>query len=396
MDLIMCFHVHQPFRLRRFSIFADPHLPPERAYFDNDPENSWNPIYANKTVFQRAARECYIPATNIILDHTRTGRKFCFSITGTWVESAMRFDPRPLDLFQELADTGNIEFLGETYYHSLAGLYDDLGEFDEQVKMHKDMLKEFFGYKPRIFRNTELIYNNRIGEEVESLGFKAQIIEGADRVLGWRSPTYLYKRKGGNLKLITRHYMLSDDIGFRFSDRSWNQWPLTAEKYADWISKTPGDYILVYVDYETFGEHHKRETGILEFLDHLPDELEKRGVRLITPSEVIKKYKPRDELEIPDPVSWADISRDVSTWLGNPLQRYAFERIQKMKIEPNRLKRIWRLLQTSDHFYYLSKKAGLDGWVHQYFSPYDSPYEAFINFMNILDDLKRRSEEWKN
>ncbi len=390
MEIALCFHVHQPFRLRRFSIFSDTRLPPERAYFDNDPENSINPVYSNKTVFQRAAKECYLPATRIILDHTNVGRKFCYSVTGTWVESAIRFGPDALDVMQAVSDTGNVEFLGETYYHSLAGLYEDLSEFDEQVKMHKDMLEEYFNYKPNVFRNTELIYNNRIGERVESLGFKAQVIEGADRILGWRSPTYVYKRLNGELRLLTRHYRLSDDIGFRFSDRSWSEWPLTAEKYAEWVANTPGDYVLIYVDYETFGEHHKKESGILEFLKHLPEELEKRGVRLVTPSEIIKKHQPKDELDVPDPISWADVDRDVSTWLGNPLQQYAFKRLQSLKVSTNRLKRIWRLLQTSDHLYYLSRKTGLDGWVHQYFSPYDSPYDAFINFMNILDDLKRR------
>ncbi len=395
MDVALCFHVHQPFRLRRFSIFSDTHLPPERAYFDNNPEASPRPIYSNKVVFQRATRDCYIPATNAILDHARTGKKFCYSVTGTWVESAIRFGPEALDLLQAVSDTKNVEFLGETYYHSLAGLYDDLSEFDEQVDMHKKMLKEYFNYRPRIFRNTELIYENRIGEEVEKLGFSAQVIEGADKILGWRSPNYVYKRKGGKLRLLTRHYRLSDDVGFRFSDRSWPGWPLTADKYADWISSTPGDYTLIYVDYETFGEHHKKETGILEFLKHLPDELEKRGVNLVTPSQIIKRYEPRDELDVPFPVSWADIDRDVSTWLGNSLQQYAFKKLQSLRLNVNSLKRIWRLLQTSDHLYYLSNKAGMDGWVHQYFSPYDSPYDAFINFMNILDDLKRRNENWK-
>ncbi len=391
MEVAMCFHVHQPFRLRRFSIFSDTKLPPERAYFDNDPENSLRPMYSNKTVFQRATKDCYVPATQIILDHANTGRKFCYSVTGTWVESAMRFGPEALDILQSVADTKNVEFLGETYYHSLAGLYDDLSEFDEQVEMHKNMLKEFFDYRPSVFRNTELIYDNRIGTEVERLGFKAQIIEGAEKVLGWRAPTYIYKRIGGNLLLLTRHYRLSDDIGFRFSNRAWSEWPLTAEKYADWIANTPGDYVLIYIDYETLGEHHKPDTGILEFMKHLPDEFEKKGIKMLTPSEIIKRHEPKDELDVPFAVSWADESRDVSTWLGNSLQQYAFKRLQSLRVDSNRLKRIWRLLQTSDHLYYLSDKAGMDGFVHQYFSPYDSPYDAFINFMNILDDLKRRN-----
>ena len=392
MDVAICFHVHQPIRLRRFSIFSDTNLPPERAYLDNDPENSTKSMYSNKTIFQRAMKNSYLPATQMVIDHASSGRKFCYSVTGTWVESAMRFGTPALDVLQTAADTKNIEFLGETYYHSLAGLYNDLHEFDKQVKMHKQMLKEFFNYKPKVFRNTELIYDNRIGEEVEKLGFKAQVIEGADRILGWRSPTYVYKRVGGGLRLLTRHYKLSDDIGFRFSNKAWSEWPLTADKYADWVSKTPGDYVLIYIDYETLGEHHKPETGILEFIKYLPDEFEKRDVKLVTPSDIIKKYKPRDELNVPFAVSWADESRDVSTWLGNSLQQYAFKRLQSLRVDSKRLKRIWRLLQTSDHLYYLSDKAGMDGFVHQYFSPYDSPYDAFINFMNILDDLKRRNE----
>ncbi len=391
MEIAFCFHVHQPFRLRRFSIFSDVHLPPERAYFDNDPENSMNPMYSNKTVFERVSKDCYLPATKIILDHASVGRKFCYSVTGTWVESAMRFGPEALDILQSVADTKNVEFLGETYYHSLASLYDDLSEFDEQVKMHTEMLKEMFSYKPKVFRNTELIYNNRIGEEVEKLGFKAQVIEGTEKILGWRSPTYVYKRVGGELRLLTRHYQLSDDIGFRFSNRSWSEWPLTAEKYADWVANTPGDYVLIYIDYETLGEHHKPSTGILDFMKYLPEKLEERGVKLVTPSEIIKKHQPKDSLNVPNPVSWADESRDVSTWLGNSLQQYAFKKLQSLRFDNKRLKRVWRLLQTSDHLYYLSNKAGQDGFVHQYFSPYDSPYDAFINFMNILDDLKRRN-----
>ncbi len=386
MDVVMAFHVHQPFRLRRFSVFNDLEKPPNKAYFDSE---------KNRAIFERVSKKCYFPATEIIKDLSNNGYKFTYSITGTWVESAKLYNPDVLSIFKETFDTGNVELLGETYYHSLSSLYSGLEEFKIQVKMHKKMARREFKQKTKTFRNTELIYDNRIGTEIEKMKFKGIITEGVDRILEWRSPTDLYRRVRGKLPIMLRHYKLSDDIGFRFSARDWACWPLTADKYADWISNLNGQYVLLYIDYETFGEHQWPETGILDFLEHLPGELEKRGNELVTPSDVLKKQEPVGEYDSPWAISWADESRDVSTWLGNRLQQEIFKRIQGLEevVSGTELEDTWRKIQTADHLYYLSTKATKDGVIHKYFNPYDSPYDAFINIANIIEDIRRRAEK---
>lgn len=383
------FHVHQPLRLRKFSIFHDSEKSVWDAYFD---------FQLNRNIFVRVAKKCYYPATQTIYEKILEydGKfKVAFSITGIWLEFAQKWAPTMIDLFRALVDTGCVEMLEETYYHSLASLYEDKTEFREQVKMHREIIESLFGVTPTVFRNTEAIYDNTIAYEVENMGYKGIITEGTSKILGWRSPNYLYKSKWGNIRVLLRNFQLSDDIAFRFTARSWPEWPLTADKYARWLRDSDGDIVNVYVDYETFGEHHWPETGIHEFLRHLPTEVLKHGCEFITPSEAIEKFEVRGEIDVPFAISWADQDRDVSAWLGNKLQHQCFKELREIepyvkKSNNPELLHVWRVLQTSDHLYYLSMKSGSDGEVHHYFSPYGNPYDAFINYINIIRDLKRR------
>ena len=386
------FHVHQPVRLKKYSIFHDSCSTPWDAYFDQE---------LNQSIFWRATKKCYYPATQILHEKVLEydGRfKVAFSITGVWLEMAQKLTPYIVDLFRAMLDTDSVELLGETYYHSLAGLYDEKEEFREQVKMHREIMKDVFGVEPRVFRNTEAIYDNNIASEIERMGYKGIITEGSSRVLGWRSPNYLYRNKDGNMKVLMRNFQLSDDIAFRFSSRNWHCWPLTAEKFADWLKGAEGDIVNIYVDYETFGEHHWPENGIHDFLKHLPGRVLEAGSGFSTPSEAVDRFDARSEVDVPFAISWADQDRDVSTWLGNKLQHQCFKELRdlegavKARGDPD-IQHIWRLLQTSDHLYYLSTKTASDGEVHQYFSPYGSPYDAFVNYVNIIRDMARRIHE---
>ncbi|MBU1941986.1 MAG: glycoside hydrolase family 57 protein, partial [Candidatus Thermoplasmatota archaeon] len=292
--------------------------------------------------------------------------------------------------------TGAVDFIEETYFHSLSSLYDDLDEFDDQIQMHNRMLKRLFNHTPQVFRNTEAIYDNRIAKRVEELGYKGIITEGSERILGWRSPNFLYKPVNTNLKVLLRNYTLSDDVGFRFSARNWVGFPLTADKYASWMSQSHGDLINLFMDYETFGEHQWSETGIFDFICHLPEKvLAQPNLDFVTVSEAINRYQSVGEIDVPWAISWADEDRDVSTWLGNEMQIACFNELKyigKILKEKNdeKLLYVWRLLQTSDHLYYVSTKGFEDGNVHAYFSPYDVPYDGFINYMNVLQDLKHQ------
>ncbi|MEM4247221.1 MAG: glycoside hydrolase family 57 protein, partial [Candidatus Woesearchaeota archaeon] len=322
-----------------------------------------------------------------------------FSITGTAMEQFAKYTPAVIDSFEELAATGAVEFLNETYYHSLAFLHDK-DEFVDQVRMHQRMIKEMFKQKPIVFRNTELIYNNHLAKTTEEMGYKAILAEGADHILGWKSPNYVYKPKTTKrMRLLLKNYKLSDDIAFRFGDKNWGGYPVTAQKYAEWIAPILGDTINLFMDYETFGEHQWEDTGIFKFLEHLPAELKKRNISFHWPSELMK-VEPKDELDIHAPMSWADIERDTSAWLGNRMQNSAAQRLYSLRKEvlasrDEALIDAWRKLSTSDHFYYMCTKWFNDGDVHKYFNPYDSPYEAFIAYMNILNDiiLRVKSEE---
>ena len=385
------FEVHQPMRLNRFSVFnIGKDIDSLSTYFDKK---------LNKDIFNKVAHKCYLPTNNLLLDliNEFDGKfRISFSLTGTFVEYCERFMPEVLDSFKELFRTGAVDFIEETYYHSLSSLYDELDEFVQQVHMHRQMIKRIFNYTPKVFRNTEAIYDNRIAKKIADLGYKGIITEGSDRVLGWRSPNFVYKPVNADIKVLLRNYKLSDDIGFRFSSRNWPGFPLTADKYARWMSRSEGDLINLFIDYETFGEHQWTETGIFNFIRHLPGEvLNHQHLDFVTVSEAIDRYEVVGDIDVPWAISWADEDRDVSTWLGNDMQMACFNELReigkKLKHhDDEKLLQTWRLLQTSDHLYYVSTKGFEDGNVHAYFSPYDVPYDGFINYMNILQDLKQR------
>lgn len=362
-------------------------------------DHSYLDDYANRSILKKVAAKCYLPMNRLLLELIEQhGKKFkvTFSMSGLAIEQFRMYAPEVLDSFQALADTGCVEFLGETYAHSLCSLTND-DEFREQVKLHSNLIKEEFGVKPKAFRNTELIYSDRIGEVVYEMGFKTMLTEGAKHILGWKSPNFVYSNSiNPKLKLLLRNYKLSDDIAFRFSDSNWSEWPLTAEKYVGWLTNPEmvGDIINIFMDYETFGEHQWAQTGIFEFMRHLPEvSLRSKKLNFHTVSEAAAKYEPVAMLHSPYPISWADEERDVTAWLGNELQNEAFNSLYELrdkivKINYPEYLHTWRVLQCSDHFYYMATKWFSDGEVHRYFNPYESPYEAFINYMNILSDFK--------
>jgi len=345
------------------------------------------------------------PANRLILEliNRHKGRfKVAYSLTGVLLEQLQHYSPEVLSTFDALAQTGCVEFLGETYYHSLSFLY-SRGEFLEQVNKHLETIEHLFGQKPRVFRNTELIYNNDLAALIESTGkFDAIISEGANHILGYRSPNFVYRPQGcKNLKLLLKNYSLSDDIAFRFSDRNWSEWPLTADKFAQWVNNVNGNGYVVnlFMDYETLGEHQWEDTGIFEFLRRLPEYILRYPDNdFKTPGEVVKSYEAVGTVNVPHLISWADTERDLSAWLGNAMQSnavhelYRLEKDIKKTNDPNLLAD-WRKLQISDHFYYMCTKYFADGDVHKYFNPYSSPYDSYINFMNVLDNLQRRCDK---
>jgi alpha-amylase len=352
--------------------------------------------FTNRAIMQKVARECYLPMNALLLSLIREGKgafKVTFSITGSAVEQFKAYAPEVLESFKQLADTGYVEFLGETYSHSLASLA-SVDEFKNEVKLHTAMLKEEFGVKPTAFRNTELIYSDEIAQTVEAMGFKTMLAEGAKHILGWKSPNFVYTDAVDNkLRLLLRNYKLSDDIAFRFSNEGWNEWPLTADKYADWVASETGDVVNLFMDYETFGEHQKASTGIFDFMKALPAALQSRGIEFATASEAAKKLQPVAVLHCPYAMSWADEERDVTAWLGNDLQNEAFRKLYALAPRVKKAKNkdfefVWHFMQNSDHFYYMATKWLSDGDVHSYFNPYDSAYEAFINYMNVLSDFE--------
>lgn len=384
------FQVHQPYRLRRYSVFDT-----DRQYFDE---------YKNSELIRKVAAKCYLPTNQLLLEaiSRHQGRfRLGFSVTGVALEQFQEAAPEVLDSFRQLAATGCVEFLSETYYHSLSFLY-SRDEFRAQVDLHRQKVKELFGQEPRVFRNTELIYNNDLAHFVSHMGYDACLTEGADHILGYRSPNFVYKPPHApNLKLLLKNYRLSDDIAFRFSNRHWEQWPLTAEKFARWVHQIEGHGQLcnLFMDYETFGEHQWAETGIFDFLAQFPDQiLREPANRFVTPSEALDQFEPAGEIDVPHMISWADTERDLSAWLGNAMQSNALHELFKLegalkeKGDPVLLAD-WRKLTTSDHFYYMCTKYFADGTVHKYFSPYESPYDSYINFMNVLDNVRSRLKE---
>ena len=400
-DVAFCFELHQPLRLRRWpkdydlSDFSNEHL--LESYFDYE---------FTRAIFQRAVGKSYYPATRLLLDIVRNSKKagkpfkLAFSLSGNFIEQCEIFEPDLLNVFRELVDTGLVELLSETYYHSLAYFFQGSEEFEEQVRMHQNLTKRLFGYQPSTFQNTEMIYCNGVAKRAEALGFRGIYTEGTERVLGnMGSPNLVYRPYGCNeIKLLLRNYRLTDDIAFRFSLRTWPGWPLTAEKYAGWLSDTPGDCISIFMDFETLGEHQWEATGIFDFLKHLPRELSRyTHLTSVTPSEAIQRHAVAGEINAPDtsPVSWADTERDTSAWLSNSMQLESFERLRKLEPRLKRLGdpyliKVWRYLQTSDHIYYMSTKGGATGEVHSYFSPYSSPAAAYETFMKVISDLEQR------
>ena len=386
------FQVHQPERVRDYSVFE---VGKSSDYFFS---------HKNREILERIAKKCYLPTNAIMLELLNKHAEFkvSYSFTGILLDQLERFAPKVMQSFQKLADTGKVEILDETYYHSLAFMYSKK-EFTEQVRMHNRKIKSLFSQSPKVFRNTELTYNNGLAAEAEKMGYKAMLAEGAERILGWRSPNFVYKPVSANIKLLLKNYRLSDDIAFRFSNHDWKEWPLTAEKFAGWVGKVNGNgnCVNLFMDYETFGEHQWPVTGIFNFLRALPREILKHPDNdFKTPSETAKSYKASGEIDVPEIISWADVERDLSAWTGNRMQQAALQKIyeiegQVKKSGSKKLLQDWRKLQASDHFYYMCTKWFNDGDVHKYFNPYDSPYDAFIAYMNILGDIKLRLEKMR-
>ena len=383
------FQVHQPWRLKVYRFF---NIGKDHNYLDD---------FTNRAIMQKVARQCYLPMNALLLKLIKENKgafKCTFSITGSAVEQFRAYAPEVLDSFRALAETGCVEFLAETYSHSLAAL-SSKEDFVEQVKLHSKMIKDEFGKKPVAFRNTELIYSDAIGEMVSELGFKTILAEGAKHVMGWKSPNFIYTNSIDNrLRVLLRNYKLSDDIAFRFSNQGWDQYPLTADKFAQWVSDENGEVINLFMDYETFGEHQKATTGIFDFVKALPKAILKNELLFATVSEAAKAYQPVGVLHCPHVMSWADEERDVTAWLGNELQNEAFSKLYALKDKVKALKNadfeyVWNFMQTSDHFYYMATKWLSDGDVHSYFNPYGSSYEAFINYMNVLSDFEIEVEK---
>ena len=394
MKKTLCFYfqIHQPVRLRRYRFFD---IGKRHDYFDE---------YVNRSTIRRVAERCYLPMSHLIMDLIKrygTNFKVSFSISGSALEQFALHAPEVIESFKELAKTGSVEFLAETYAHSLASL-SDTDEFERQVQRHAAKMEELFGQKPVTLRNSSLIYSDQIGERVAAMGFESMLTDGAKHVLGWKSPNFVYTNvMNPRLKLLLKNSRLSDDLTLRFSDHSWHEWPLTADKYARWLKDSTQDSEIVnlFMNYETFGENQLAETGIFEFMRSLPEYIfSTTDFEFLTPSEAVKKHQPVAPLHVPYPISWADEEKDITGWLGNELQNEAFEEL--FKIQPKvealndpELNEDYSRLQASDHFYYMRTKLFSDNDYHRYVSPYETPYEAFINYMNVLSDFVARVED---
>lgn len=390
--IVLYLHVHQPFRVRHYSIFD---IANRHDYFDAPYQDRTS----NERIMHKVTEKSYLPTNRRLLqllqDHPQF--KLSLSITGTVLEQLERWAPKALQSFQDLVRTGRVEIVGETYHHSLAFFY-SRSEFEMQVSMHARKVKELFGQTPRVFRNTELAYNNDLGHWADETGYKGVLAEGWEPVLGWRSPNFVYQPVGSqHIKLLLKNYKLSDDIAFRFGDRTWSGWPLTADKFTHWLNES-GDAtnFNLFMDYETFGEHQWDASGIFDFLDHLPEHwLKTSGNTFMTVGEACDTFTPRDRIDMPNTITWADTERDLSAWLGNDMQAAAVTTLYGLTERILRsgdlaLIEDFRRLQTSDHFYYMCTKWFNDGDIHAYFSPYENPYEAFIAYMNVLHDLEFR------
>lgn len=393
--IVLYLHVHQPYRIRHYTIFdtAVTHDYFDAAYEDQE---------SNERILKKVAEKSYIPTNQRLLQLLNDNPKFklSLSITGTVLEQLERWSPEALRSFQELCATGRVEIVAETYHHSLAFFY-SRAEFEMQVDMHKRKVQELFGQTPQVFRNTELCYNNDVAYWADKAGYKGILAEGWDPILEWRSPNFVYRPTyTDNIRLLMKNYKLSDDIAFRFGDQNWSEWPLTADKFAGWLgSDQTATNFNLFMDYETFGEHQWEESGIFGFLSHLPGEwLKNEHHTFMTVSEVIDNNDAVDMVNVPETITWADTERDLSAWLGNAMQTGSIQALYDLQsdvIGSGDLALIedWRRLQTSDHFYYMCTKYFNDGDIHAYFSPYKTPYEAYINFMNAFHDIKYRLSE---
>lgn len=393
-DVCLYFQAHQPNRLIPYDFFRIG----EHAFYEDDGMNA--------AVLNKVAEKCYLPANRMFrrLIELHGGRfRMALSISGTLIEQLERYRPDVLESFQELVSSGSVELLAETYYHSLAFVHSNK-EFERQVEMHLEKLEEVFRVRPRVFRNTELIYNNAIAAQAETMGFDGVIAEGVPWLLNGQSPNFLYRAPDtARVKTLLRNIQLSDDLGFRYSDSSWCEHPLTAEKFAGWLAETEGDLVNLYMDYETIGEHQWKDTGIFEFWEQLPEAVIEAGSQWVTPSEAVDLYRASREYDSHFLTSWADAERDLSAWMGNVMQQEAIAKVHRLEpavlaVKDPDLTHTWAKMQTSDHFYWMSTKGGTDGGVHSYFSPYPSSYEAYIYFMNVLADLQirlRRATEAK-
>ncbi|PRY86268.1 glycoside hydrolase family 57 protein [Mongoliibacter ruber] len=386
------FQVHQPLRIKPYRFFD---IGDDHYYWDD---------YSNKSIIRKVAQKCYLPMNALLLDminHYNGKFKVSFSISGVCLDQFESYAPDVLESFQKLVATGHVELLNETDAHSLSALASKT-EFNRMVNAHKEKIKRLFnGYEPKVFRNTELIYSDKIGEMVADMGFEGMLTEGAKHILGWKSPNFVYENNiNPNLKILLKNFQLSDDIAFRFSNKSWSDYPLTTEKFGKWLNAVPKEQetVNLFMDYETFGEHQWVETGIFEFMKALPNMVfSQTDFTFSTPYEVVKGGKPIAKINVPVPISWADEERDLTAWLGNDLQNEAFAKLYELedkvkKIDDPEIQRDWSYLQTSDHFYYMCTKFFSDGAVHSYFSHYDTPYDAFINYMNVLSDFILRVE----
>ena len=384
------FHIHPPERLRKYQFFD---IGKKHNYFDN---------YANRSELEDLAENCYLPANALLLDLIKKyeGKfKVAFSISGSAIDQLEMHTPEVIRSFQELAQTGQVEFLAETYSHSLASLSEDTDEFELQVKRHSAAIKELFGKKPVTFRNTSLIYSDKIGKRVADLGFKTMLTDGAKHVLGWKSPNFVYKNAlDENLNLLLKNSKLSDDIAIRFSDRNWSEYPLTSEKYVDWVSHSLQDteVLNLFMNYEVIGHYNRAESGIFDFLRYFIQQIaENPNYQFLLPKEVTKKHTAKDILPVPYPISWTDEERDITSWLGNELQKEAFTELFKIqplvkKKKNAELNEDYSRLQASEHFYFMRTKLFSGADYHKYILPYESPYEAFINYMNVLSDFIER------
>lgn len=387
------FHVHQPYRIKRYRVFD---IGKDEEYFNEGADGDLN----NRWIIEKVAEKSYRPMNAVLEDMLARHPEFRFglSFSGTVLEQFAAYAPDILESFKRLVASGRVEILGDTYHHSLAFFY-SIPEFERQVAQHQQLIEKLFGQTPRVFRNTELSYRNDLAHWCEKKGYTGIMAEGWDPILKWRSPNYVYRPVGTTqIKLLLKNYRLSDDVAFRFSNQNWERWPLSAETYASWINSYHGDghTVNLFMDYETFGEHQWADTGIFDFWNALPEKLLAHpDTSFKTPSETIESYEAVGELDVPDILTWADTDRDLTAWIGNDIQQDAISATYALEsdilaTEDQTLTETWRKLQTSDHFYYMCTKYFSDGDVHAYFSPYESPYDAYIAFMNALSDLQLR------